>query len=127
MHQHLPRSYAPRDASCVVNPAALMDDGGETLLCFSHLRWNFVFQRPQHLMNRFAGEMNVIFWEEPVSIAPNGTAFLQVRRSEDSDNVLIVVPHLPEGMPEHAREATLKRPDDEHRMPLQSFGGMDCR
>ena len=39
-----------------------------TLLCFSHLRWNFVFQRPQHLMSRFAREMNVIFWEEPVEI-----------------------------------------------------------
>jgi UDP-galactopyranose mutase len=25
-----------------------------TLVCFSHLRWNFVFQRPQHLMSRFA-------------------------------------------------------------------------
>ena len=27
---------------------------GHTLVCFSHLRWNFVFQRPQHLMSRFA-------------------------------------------------------------------------
>src|SRR5258708_36632561 len=26
------------------------------LLCLSHLRWNFVFQRPQHLMSRFAAE-----------------------------------------------------------------------
>jgi UDP-galactopyranose mutase len=26
----------------------------DTLICFSHLRWNFVFQRPQHLMSRFA-------------------------------------------------------------------------
>jgi UDP-galactopyranose mutase len=33
-----------------------------TLICFSHLRWNFVFQRPQHLMSRFAREMTVIFW-----------------------------------------------------------------
>ena len=41
-----------------------------TLLCFSHLRWNFVFQRPQHLMSRFAREMDVIFWEEPVEIGP---------------------------------------------------------
>ena len=32
-----------------------------TLLCFSHLRWNFVFQRPQHLMSRFAREMDVIY------------------------------------------------------------------
>jgi UDP-galactopyranose mutase len=25
-----------------------------TLVCFSHLRWDFVYQRPQHLMSRFA-------------------------------------------------------------------------
>ena len=41
-----------------------------TLICFSHLRWNFVFQRPQHLMCRFAREMNVIYWEEPMRDRP---------------------------------------------------------
>ena len=30
-----------------------------TLVCFSHLRWDFVFQRPQHLMSRFAASHNV--------------------------------------------------------------------
>ena len=38
-----------------------------TLLCFSHLRWDFVFQRPQHLMNRFARAMPVVVWEEPIA------------------------------------------------------------
>jgi glycosyltransferase involved in cell wall biosynthesis len=85
-----------------------------TLLCFSHLRWNFVFQRPQHLMNRFAREMNVIYWEEPVDIGPKETAYLQVREAQDSSNVRVVVPHLPEGMPEDAREAALKRLLDAH-------------
>lgn len=36
------------------------------LLCFSHLRWNFVFQRPQHLMTRAANEYDVIYIEEPI-------------------------------------------------------------
>ena len=85
-----------------------------TLLCFSHLRWNFVFQRPQHLMNRFAREMNVIYWEEPVDIGPKDTAFLQVRDAQDASNVRVVVPHLPEGMPDDAREAALKRLLDAH-------------
>jgi UDP-galactopyranose mutase len=80
-----------------------------TLICFSHLRWNFVFQRPQHLMSRFARDMNVIYWEEPVDIPARETAFLQVRDAENAANVRIVVPHLPEGMPEAAREAALKR------------------
>ena len=37
-----------------------------TAICFSHLRWNFVFQRPQHLIQRLSSEMPVIFWEEPI-------------------------------------------------------------
>jgi UDP-galactopyranose mutase len=35
------------------------------LICFSHLRWGFVFQRPQHLMGRFARSSRVYFVEEP--------------------------------------------------------------
>jgi len=36
------------------------------LICFSHLRWNFVYQRPQHLLSRVARENRVFFIEEPV-------------------------------------------------------------
>ena len=85
-----------------------------TLLCFSHLRWDFVFQRPQHLMSRFAREMSVIYWEEPVDIGANETAYLKVREVQDAPGVRIVVPHLPQGMPEDAREAVLKRLLDAH-------------
>ena len=85
-----------------------------TLLCFSHLRWNFVFQRPQHLMSRFAREMDVIFWEEPMDIGPKETAYLKVREAEDATGVRVVVPHLPEGMAEEAREAALARLLDAH-------------
>jgi len=58
--------------------------GTHTLICFSHLRWNFVFQRPQHLMSRFAREMTVIYWEEPVDIPAKETAYLQVREAQDA-------------------------------------------
>ena len=85
-----------------------------TLICFSHLRWNFVFQRPQHLMSRFAREMTVIFWEEPLEIDDKETAYLQVREAPDAANVRVVVPNLPKGMPEDAREATLMRLLDAH-------------
>lgn len=80
-----------------------------TLICFSHLRWNFVFQRPQHLMSRFGREMDVIFWEEPIDIGAHETAFLEVRKPENADGVRVAVPHLPQGMPEDAREAALMR------------------
>ena len=36
------------------------------LICLSHLRWNFVFQRPQHLMTRCSKANRVFFWEEPI-------------------------------------------------------------
>ena len=87
---------------------------GATLLCFSHLRWNFVFQRPQHLMCRFAREMDVIYWEEPVDIGRGETPYLQVREAQNAPKVRLVVPHLPQGMPDDAREATLKRLLDAH-------------
>lgn len=40
-------------------------DGRQTLLCFSHLRWAFALQRPQHLLTR-AAAMRVVYWEEPI-------------------------------------------------------------
>ena len=85
-----------------------------TLICFSHLRWNFVFQRPQHLMSRFAREMDVIFWEEPIEIGPRETAYPKVREAEDATGVRVVVPHLPADMPEAARDAALSRLLDAH-------------
>src|SRR5699024_644031 len=36
------------------------------LIVFSHLRWDFVHQRPQHLMSRLAQRYRVLFVEEPV-------------------------------------------------------------
>jgi UDP-galactopyranose mutase len=80
-----------------------------TLICFSHLRWDFVFQRPQHLMGRFARDMDVIYWEEPVDIAAGETAFLKVSPAEGSRGVRVVVPHLPEGIDDRHREAVLER------------------
>src|ERR1051325_6777954 len=35
------------------------------IVCLSHLRWDFVFQRPQHLMSRFSKRHRVYFIEEP--------------------------------------------------------------
>lgn len=35
------------------------------LIVFSHLRWDFVFQRPQHLLSRLAKHRRIVFIEEP--------------------------------------------------------------
>src|SRR5438034_5089299 len=63
------------------------------LLCFSHLRWDFVFQRPQHLMTRFARDHRVFFIEEPI-FGDDGPR-LEVSKRED--DLLLVVPRLPTG------------------------------
>ncbi len=73
---------------------ALSSNSSPDLICFSHLRWNFVFQRPQHLMSRLAKEGRVFFFEEPLttdSVVPE----LQVR--EASNNIFVATPHLPRG------------------------------
>lgn len=63
------------------------------LVCFSHLRWGFVYQRPQHLMTRFARERRVFFIEEP--------EFADVRtpklKTHLYDGVRVVTPVLPQG------------------------------
>jgi UDP-galactopyranose mutase len=64
------------------------------LVCFSHLRWDFVFQRPQHLLTRFARDHRVFFVEEPVF--SEGSMRLEMR--EDVSGVRVVVPHLPDGL-----------------------------
>ncbi|MFN8455336.1 MAG: UDP-galactopyranose mutase [Anaerolineae bacterium] len=61
------------------------------LVCFSHLRWNFVYQRPQHLLSRCAQERRVFFIEE--AIVGEGSARLTISRPES--NLTVVVPHLP--------------------------------
>jgi UDP-galactopyranose mutase len=61
------------------------------LICFSHLRWNFVYQRPQHLMSRFAKQRRVFFFEEPVYDAPS-----QYNEIFDDPvaGVCVVTPHI---------------------------------
>lgn len=75
------------------------------LICFSHLRWNFVFQRPQQLMTRFAAQMTVVFWEEPL-VEGEDQPTLSVRQEGD---VIVVVPHLPAGLDAEATHAALAR------------------
>jgi UDP-galactopyranose mutase len=75
------------------------------LICFSHLRWNFVYQRPQHLMSRFTKERRVFFLEEPVYDAPsqyneifddtiNGVCVVTPHITSDTENVDDALSHL---------------------------------
>jgi UDP-galactopyranose mutase len=77
------------------------------LVCLSHLRWNFVYQRPQHLLSRCARESRVFIIEEPVY----GPAYqVPVLKVDNPDpNLWIVIPHLMEGMDEVTAIFTQKR------------------
>jgi glycosyltransferase involved in cell wall biosynthesis len=60
-----------------------------TIVVFSHLRWDFVFQRPQHLLSRLAQHYPVLFVEEPVY--DDGAPFMQ--RSTPVPNVTVCRAH----------------------------------
>src|SRR5215216_5867256 len=63
------------------------------MLVFCHLRWDFVWQRPQQLMSRFARDRRVFFIEEPIH--PDGAGDLpddvKIDRHE-SDGVIVCRP-----------------------------------
>src|SRR5688572_4137605 len=63
------------------------------VICFSHLRWDFVYQRPQHLMSRFAREKRVFILEEPVFTDTSPQLDITPR----AENVYVAVPKLPHG------------------------------
>src|SRR5512134_521958 len=61
------------------------------LIVFSHLRWDFVYQRPQHLLTRLARHQRVYFFEEPIQA--DGPPSLEI--TEPVPNVRVVRPHTP--------------------------------
>ena len=61
------------------------------LICFCHIRWNFVYQRPQHLMSRFSKNHRVFFIEEPV-LEDARDGFMEINKVQD--NIWIVTPHV---------------------------------
>ncbi|WP_318386082.1 NAD(P)-binding protein [Enterobacter sp.] len=61
------------------------------LYVFSHLRWDFVFQRPQHLLTRLAQDYPIFFIEEPI-YSPDPAGLVM---SHPAPNVTVIKPHTP--------------------------------
>jgi UDP-galactopyranose mutase len=61
------------------------------LIVFSHLRWDFVFQRPQHLLSRLASRHPVVYIEEPLPADSDRDSW---ELSRPMDNVLVARPRL---------------------------------
>ena len=68
------------------------------LLCLSHLRWDFVFQRPQHLMTLAAQTHTVVFVEEPLPSSDGA----EMRLRLSSEMVWVATPLLPDGLDDAA-------------------------
>src|SRR3954464_11113617 len=62
------------------------------LVVFSHLRWDFVYQRPQHLLSRLARGRRVLFIEERRS---DESAEPRWQRSSPEPGVLACRPLMP--------------------------------
>jgi len=88
----------PDRSSLVATPAH------PDILCLSHLRWNFVYQRPQHLLTRFARRQRVFYVEEPIADAAASYAEI----SRDPSGVFVVVPHVPCDLDAIARDREMR-------------------
>ncbi|RYE31532.1 MAG: glycosyltransferase family 1 protein [Sphingobacteriaceae bacterium] len=76
------------------------------LLCLSHLRWDFVYQRPQHLLTRFSEIFNTYFLEEPIHDAKE-EAYLDI--SKRLPNLWVVVPHIQSGLSKAEEKLVMKQ------------------
>jgi glycosyltransferase involved in cell wall biosynthesis len=65
------------------------------VICFSHLRWGFVWQRPQHILSRLASQQRVYVVEEPTYRSDCEAPFLKV---EQAGKVKVLNPVFPESM-----------------------------
>jgi Glycosyl transferases group 1 len=94
-----------------VRPAPSLVDGftadAPDVVCFCHLVWEFVWQRPQHLLSRFAKYGRVYFVEDPCwhhdpddrQVQPH----LEIKIKENS--LKVVVAHLPVQLQAHPEKA----------------------
>lgn len=80
----------------------------QDLICFSHLRWNFVYQRPQHLLERATKHYRIWFIEEPM-----WGGELRMSSCQQADGLTVLVPHLPHGTSPEAALALQRQLIDE--------------
>ncbi|NJL96090.1 MAG: glycosyltransferase family 1 protein, partial [Anaerolineae bacterium] len=68
------------------------------LICISHLRWDFVWQRPQHLLSRLGQHYpyRIFFVEEPVASQQVSSPQLRVTHTEDKVSVVQLLQPTPQ-------------------------------
>jgi glycosyltransferase involved in cell wall biosynthesis len=93
-----PAEPAVPGADSLSVPTTTAADNGQLpdLVCFAHLHWDFVWQRPQHLLSRFAKHTRVFYVEEPCTHWEDHQMqpWLEIKDREEG-KLKIVVVHLP--------------------------------
>ncbi|MGI8747856.1 MAG: glycosyltransferase family 1 protein, partial [Deinococcus sp.] len=79
------------------------------LICIAHLRWDFVFQRPQHLLTRAARDRRVYYFEEPVFEEQPGWEGDWLEHRRDPSGVNVCTPHVLADLSPAASQARTKR------------------
>lgn len=77
------------------------DTSSPDLVCLTHLRWNWVFQRPQHLMTRAAQRRRVFVLEEPVRSGSE----IALEITTPARNLCVIAPRIPKCMDGEALKA----------------------
>lgn len=63
------------------------------LVVFCHLRWEFVTQRPQHLISRIGKDRKALFVEEPIGFDETNKGTANV--IQPSENITVIQPRIP--------------------------------
>lgn len=107
-------SSAPKSYQDGTNAQHLGSGLLSDLLCFSHLRWHFVTQRPQHLLSLAAYDRRVFYWEEPIwhaagelPLRSDGGLGLHLEIIEEAPRLWVIKPHLTHGIDFEAGQRTL--------------------
>src|ERR1700750_2699232 len=76
------------------------------IICFSHLRWNFVHQRPQHILTLASKTKQIIYFEEPFfEDIPQAL----MRSNDVSPTIRVVTPVLPVAISQSEADAAQRR------------------
>lgn len=67
----------------------------DPLIVHSHLRWEWVWQRPQQFLSRLSKKRRVLFVEGPIPLSPVATPFATYRQLADFPNITVVQNFFP--------------------------------
>lgn len=83
----------------------------QALICITHLRWKFVFQRPQHLMTRAARQYRAFYVEEPIFYEGSNDIGKgdHLERFTDASGVTVCTPHILAGLSAQESQARTAR------------------